>query len=105
GERPPALEPYAEALRQIGAGEVLQPGDDAGAGARHRLFAAVDAVLGDLAGGPGLHLVIDDPHWAGRATLRLTSFLLRSDRRQGLLLLGRYRDTELVRHSPLTRAL
>ena len=61
---------------------VLQPGDDVGAGARHRLFDAVDAALGDLAAEPGLLLVIDDLHWADRGTLLLTSFLLRSDRQR-----------------------
>ncbi|WP_157592057.1 AAA family ATPase [Solirubrobacter soli] len=102
GEEPLApFEPYAEMLRQLGAAHVLEPGADAGTGARARLFAQVEAALGDRP----LLLVIDDLHWADRATLLLTSFLLRSERRQGLLLLGTYRDTELGRHSPLTGAL
>jgi DNA-binding SARP family transcriptional activator len=99
------FEPYAEALRQVGAAEVLQPGQDPGAGARHRLFDAVDATLARLATERGLLLVIDDLHWADHATLLLTSFLLRSGRPGPLLVLGTYRDTELGRHSPLTGAL
>jgi DNA-binding SARP family transcriptional activator/tetratricopeptide (TPR) repeat protein len=99
------FEPYAEALRQVGAAEVLQPGQDPGAGARHRLFDAVDATLAGLAAERGLLLVIDDLHWADHATLLLTSFLLRSGRPAPLLVLGTYRDTELGRHSPLTGAL
>jgi AAA ATPase domain len=99
------FEPYAEALRQVGAAEVLQPGQDPGAGARHRLFDAVDATLAGLATERGLLLVIDDLHWADHATLLLTSFLLRSGRPAPLLVLGTYRDTELGRHSPLTGAL
>ena len=78
---------------------------DPGAGARHRLFDAVDATLAGLAAERGLLLVIDDLHWADHATLLLTSFLLRSGRPAPLLVLGTYRDTELGRHSPLTGAL
>jgi DNA-binding SARP family transcriptional activator len=99
------FEPYAEALRSLGAADVLQPGDDPGAGARHRLFDAVDATLSGLAAERGLLLLIDDLHWADHATLLLTSFLLRSGRPGPLLVLGTYRDTELGRHSPLTGAL
>ena len=99
------FEPFAQALRQVGAAHVLQPGDDAGDGARHRLFDAVDAALADLAAERGLLLVIDDLHWADRGTLLLTSFLLRSERPAPLLVLGTYRDTELGRRSPLTGAL
>jgi DNA-binding SARP family transcriptional activator len=100
-----AFEPFAEALRQIGAADVLQPAADTGAGARHRLFDAIDAALSDIATERGLLLVVDDLHWADRGTLLLTSFLLRSDRPSPLLVLGTYRDTELGRRSPLTGAL
>ena len=99
------FEPFAEALGQIDAADLLRPDDDEYAGARHRLFDGVDAALTRLAGERGLLLVIDDLHWADRATLLLTSFLLRSDRQAPLLVLGTYRDTELGRRSPLTRAL
>jgi len=99
------FEPFAEALRQVGAADALQPGDDPGAGARHRLFEAVDAALADLAAQRDVLLVIDDLHWADRGTLLLTSFLLRSPRPAPLLVLGTYRDTELGRRSPLTGAL
>ena len=99
------FEPFAEALRHVGAADALLPGDDAGAGARHRLFDAVDAALSELAAERGLLLVLDDLHWADRGTLLLTGFLLRSDRPAPLLVLGTYRDTELGRRSPLTGAL
>ncbi|MFL5861879.1 MAG: ATP-binding protein [Solirubrobacteraceae bacterium] len=100
------FEPYAEALSQAGVGGALEPGgatDDAGA--RHRLFEAVDAALSDLAAHRPLLLVIDDLHWADRGSLLLTSFLLRSNRPRPILILGTYRDTELGRHTPLTTAL
>ena len=107
------FEPFAEALRQAGAGDALQPGaadDPASArdlltgslGARHRLFDAVDAALSDRT---PLLLVIDDLHWADRGTLLLAGFVLRSARPGPLQLVGTYRDTELGRRSPLTGAL
>ena len=72
------------------------------AGARHRLFDAVDAALADRT---PLLLVIDDLHWADRGTLLLASFVLRSARPGPLAIVGTYRDTELGRRSPLTGAL
>jgi DNA-binding SARP family transcriptional activator/tetratricopeptide (TPR) repeat protein len=99
------FEPFAEALRQVGATDVLQPGHDPGAGARHRLFDAVDAAIADLSAQRAALLVIDDLHWADRGTLLLTSFLLRSDRPNPLLVLGTCRDTELGRRTPLTGSL
>jgi DNA-binding SARP family transcriptional activator len=100
------FQPYTEALAQAGAAEALTPraGPD-DAGARHRLFDAVDATLTDLAARAPLLLVIDDFHWADRGSLLLTSFLLRSSRPGPILVLGTYRDTELGRHTPLTDAL
>ena len=100
------FEPYAEALAQAGAAEALTPStgsDDATA--RHRLFDAIDAALGDLAARAPLLLVIDDLHWADRGSLLLTSFLLRSSRPGPILVVATYRDTELGRHTPLTATL
>jgi tetratricopeptide (TPR) repeat protein len=99
------FEPFAEALAQAGAADALKPGDSEDAGARHRLFDAIDSVLTGLAGRAPLLLVIDDLHWADRGTLLLTSFLLRSNRSSPMLVLGTYRDTELGRHTPLTTAV
>jgi DNA-binding SARP family transcriptional activator/RecA/RadA recombinase len=99
------FEPFMEALGQAGAADVLRPGDAEDAGARHRLFDAVDSALTDLATRAPLLLILDDFHWADRATLLLTTFLLRSERRGPMLVLGTYRDTELGRHTPLTAAL
>jgi DNA-binding SARP family transcriptional activator/tetratricopeptide (TPR) repeat protein len=96
------FEPFADALVQAGAGDVLRPGEADDAGARHRLFDGVDAALSALA---PLVLVVDDLHWADRGTLLLTRFLLRSARPGPLLLVGTCRDTELGRRTPLTGAL
>ena len=96
------FEPFAEALRQAGAAEALDPGAADAAGARQRLFDGVDAAL---TGHVPLLLVIDDLHWADRGTLLLASFVLRSSRSGPLAIVGTYRDTELGRRSPLTTAL
>jgi DNA-binding SARP family transcriptional activator/tetratricopeptide (TPR) repeat protein len=99
------FEPFAEALARAGLAEVLQPGDTEDAGARLRLFDAVDSAFTDLAARAPVLLMLDDFHWADRGTLLLTGFLLRSSRPGSLLVLGTYRDTELGRHTPLTSAL
>ncbi len=100
------FEPFTEALAQAGIAHALAPGaaaDDAGA--RHRLFDAVDSAITDLAATCSLLIVIDDLHWADPGSLLLTSFLLRSSRPGPILMLGTYRDTELGRNTPLTHAL
>src|SRR6185312_941048 len=99
------FEPFTHALAQAGSAELLQPGDGDDAGARHRLFEAVDDALADLASRSPLLVVIDDFHWADRGTLLLTAFLVRPGRSGPILVLGTYRDTELSRHTPLTAAL
>ena len=114
-------EPFADVLRQIGvaparalaggaAGEVGRVlGDTSGApedaGARHRLFSAVDDVLGAVAERRPVVLVLDDLQWADRPTLLLLGFVLRSSRRAPLLAIGTYRDTEIGRRTPLATAL
>jgi tetratricopeptide (TPR) repeat protein len=115
-------EPFAEVLRQIGleparalAGTAAQelgrvlgearelPADDPGA--RHRLFSAVDDVLGGVAERRPVVLILDDLQWADRPTLLLLGFVLRSSRRAPLLAIGTYRDTDIGRRTPLAGAL
>jgi DNA-binding SARP family transcriptional activator len=117
-----AFEPFTEVLRHVGteaaralagpaAGELDRLLGDAGdasgqdAGARHRLFTAVDDVLTGLAERRPLVLVLDDLHWADRPTLLLLGFVLRSSRPAPLLAIGTYRDTEVGRRTPLAGAL
>jgi tetratricopeptide (TPR) repeat protein len=117
-----AYEPFAEMLRQVGVeparalagaaggelGRLLGeahgvPADDPGA--RHRLFSALDDVLGGLAERRPLVMVLDDLHWADRPTLLLLGFILRSSARAPLLAIGTYRDTAIGRRTPLAGAL
>jgi tetratricopeptide (TPR) repeat protein len=117
-----AFEPFTDVLRHVGpaaaralagpgSGELdrllggARRGPDADAGARHRLFAAVDDVLTGIAERRPLVLLLDDLHWADRPTLLLLSFVLRSGRPAPLLVIGTYRDTEVGRRTPLAAAL
>ena len=115
-----AFEPFSDVLRHVGpaaartlagsseldrllGGARHAPDDDAGA--RHRLFAAVDDVVTGIAERRPLVLVLDDLHWADRPTLLLLSFLLRSGRPAPVLVIGTYRDTDVGRRTPLAAAL
>jgi tetratricopeptide (TPR) repeat protein len=117
-----AFEPFTDVLRHVGtgparalagpgAGELERllggghggPSDDAGA--RHRLFGAIDDVLTGLATRRPLVLVLDDLHWADRPTLLLLSFVLRSGRPAPLLVVATYRDSDVGRRTPLAGAL
>ena len=111
-----AYEPFAEVLRHcaeaLGPGYLAERAGQGGqeldrllgqaqgepegdAGARHRLFDAVDAALSGVAGGRPLLLLLDDLHWADRPTMLLLSALLRSARRLPLLVVATCRDRDL----------
>jgi ATP/maltotriose-dependent transcriptional regulator MalT len=103
----------AEAFGELaGAGQVelgrLLPeaGDAAGAApdeefAQARLFEALLGLFARLADEAPLVLVVEDLHWADRATRDFLSFLLRSARREQLVLVATYRADELHRRHPL----
>jgi hypothetical protein len=50
-------------------------------------------------------LVLDDLHWADKATLLLLKYLIRYPRQARLMVLGTYRDTELDVDHPLSATL
>jgi hypothetical protein len=52
-----------------------------------------------------LVVVLDDLHWADGPTLRMLTHVAREIARSRLLVVGTYRDTDLDRTHPLTRAL
>ncbi len=65
---------------------------------RYRVFDAVASWLGDVAADRPLLLVLDDLHWAAKPNLLLLRHVLRSRSLARLLVVGTYRDTELLTH-------
>ena len=121
--------PFAAALRELvrdrGAAEVaaLLPGPGAGElaalrpefgvppsgtdpeTARARLFELLLALLEALADEQPVILIIEDVHWADRATGDLLSFLARNLRDAAVLLLVTFRSDDLHDDHPLRRLL
>ncbi len=83
---------------------VPKPTTDA-ASDRARLFDAVDSLLAQMTGNGPLLLVLDDLHWADPATLGLLRWILSSERRGPMLVVGTYRDTDVDRRHPLSQVL
>ena len=72
---------------------------------RYRILEAV-ATLFDGIGAEGpLVVVLDDLHWADRPSLQLLKHVIRRCAATPLLLLGTYRDTDLVRTHPMAETL
>jgi DNA-binding SARP family transcriptional activator/tetratricopeptide (TPR) repeat protein len=61
---------------------------------RYRLFDAVATVLAEVAGAQPMLLILDDLHWADKATLLVLRQVMRSAGEAPMLMLGTYRDTE-----------
>ncbi|MFN8037533.1 MAG: AAA family ATPase [Acidimicrobiia bacterium] len=72
---------------------------------RYRLFDAVTSFLANLAATAPVVIVLDDLHWAAKATLLLLRHLTRAEWSGPLMLIGTYRDTDLSRTHPLAEML
>lgn len=73
--------------------------------ARWRVFAAVADALATLSAPGGLALVLDDMQWATPSTVALLGHLLRTELAAKLAIVVTYRDTDLLRRSPLSIAV
>ncbi|MBA2682529.1 MAG: AAA family ATPase [Ktedonobacteraceae bacterium] len=73
--------------------------------ARLRLYEAIGAFLVALTASQPLLLVLDDLQWADPATLDLLSHVARHQPRARLLVLGAYREGEVIQHSAFERML
>jgi len=69
------------------------------------LFWAVSGFLEALAAVTPVALLLDDLHWADESTLKLFQHLARHLRADRVLLLGTYRDVDVVQAHPLERVL
>jgi tetratricopeptide (TPR) repeat protein/predicted Ser/Thr protein kinase len=74
-------------------------------GRRYRLFEGVAALLSAIARTRPLLIVLEDLHWADRATLMLLRHLLRSSHEARVCLAATYRETDVGRGHPLADVL
>ena len=72
---------------------------------RYALFDAVVALLGIASAGAPVVLILDDLHWAAKATLLLLRHLLRFGEHARVQIVGTYRSTDLDRSHPLAAML
>jgi class 3 adenylate cyclase/tetratricopeptide (TPR) repeat protein len=93
----PALRRRLPGLREPAAGDP--------AAGRYRLFEAIGTLLREVACRTPLILVLDDLHWADKASLLLLRHIARSSEEAPLLILGTYRDVELTPSHPLAEMI
>lgn len=74
-------------------------------GQRYRLFNAVGALLRSVSRVRPLLLLLEDLHWADRATLLMLRHLLRSSVSAPLCIVGTYRETDVDRTHPFSEML
>jgi class 3 adenylate cyclase/tetratricopeptide (TPR) repeat protein len=72
---------------------------------RARLSRAVSGFVTAIAAERPVAILLDDLHWADEASLDLVQHLARHTRSSRVLLLGTYRDVEVERSHPLSKAL
>ncbi len=73
--------------------------------ARFRLFDSIATFLKSAGRGKPLVLILDDLHWADKASLLLLEFVARELAGSRLLVIGTYRDVEVSRQHPLSKTL
>ena len=74
----------------------------------YRLLEAIGSWLASASSAPGMLLVVDDLHWAGKPTLLALSHLIdvaSEDPGARLLVVGTYRDSDIDRTHPLGNLL
>jgi DNA-binding SARP family transcriptional activator len=89
---PPGRGELARLFPELAAGEAPAPITDAG---HHRLFESLDAVLGALATGQPLLVVLEDVQWADDMSLRLLAFVGRRLGARPILLVASAREEDL----------
>jgi class 3 adenylate cyclase/tetratricopeptide (TPR) repeat protein len=106
GEGAPAYWPWRPALPALAEAAAGPPAAQLDPEmARFRLFDAMTASLREAAADTGMVVVLDDLHWADRASLLLLEFVARELHDSRLLLVGTYRDVEVDRRHRLSGTL
>jgi tetratricopeptide (TPR) repeat protein len=72
---------------------------------RYRLFEAVSMLLARASAAHPVLLVLDDLHWADKATLLMLRHIARSSDHAAVCIVGTYRESELARTHPLSSVL
>ncbi len=102
GDGAPALWPWLQILRQLGAAErtleqFVPESPAASPAARFAQLQAVADVVREVASSARLLVVIDDLQWCDAASLRVLAFVAAAVRDVACLLVGTYRSDELAR--------
>ena len=103
-------QPWVEALQPLGLDELQAfSGSERATGEseveRFRLFESVVSGLATASAAHPILLVLDDLHWADKPSLLLLRHLARSNQPTRLLVVGTYRESDLVRTHPLSEVL
>jgi class 3 adenylate cyclase len=72
---------------------------------RLRLFGAVMQILASASANAGVLLVVDDLHWADKASLQLLRHVCSSTQLSNVMVVGTYRDSELSAGNALSDTL
>ena len=104
GNSAPIIARIAPALREQ-LGDIPEPAALDKDEERFRLLDAVSQFLIGVAQHTPLVLVLDDLHWADRGTVGLLSHVAHGVPANPMLLIGAYRDAEVDRMHPLSRAI
>jgi tetratricopeptide (TPR) repeat protein len=72
---------------------------------RHVLFQAVTDLVRGIAGSSGLVLILEDLHWADKASLLLLKHLFENSGTAPIAIVATYRDAETGRQHPLSTLL
>ena len=94
----------ARLVPELGAGGSLTPLEQSRAENRHLMFASVAGLLRAASLQKPLVLVLDDLHWADKATLLLIKYLLIAPQLHALVV-GTYRSTEISGSPALSELL
>jgi tetratricopeptide (TPR) repeat protein len=100
GELARLIPELAAALR---AGQTTPPGEPETR--RYLMFDAVSALLTEASARAPVMLVLDDLHWADRATLQLLRHVMRAPHDAALLIVATYRDADIAADHPLAELL
>ena len=106
-----ALGPGAAELARLVpelAAEAVDDGVEAGADPetrRYLMFEAVSTLLAEVAARAPVILVLDDLHWADRATLHLLRHVVRASQQAPLLIVGTFREGEVGGGHPLAELI